>query len=117
MHLLNHVLMLCSMIQQKSRHSLGSHLLASDSYTMLLSLGACTRDTVFIFVCVCYHANCYKPGLCVENKVPLGFLWYFQDTCTCTSMCCVDFIETLCSKFQQHLLTTHALASRFLMSS
>ena len=35
--------------------------------------------------CVCYHACCYVPG--AHGKVPLGFLWYFQD------MNCVDFVE------------------------
>ena len=31
-----------------------------------------------VCVCVCYHANCYMPGLYDANKVPLGFLQHFQ---------------------------------------
>ena len=37
--------------------------------------------------CVCYRASSYIPCLYVENKVPLGFLWHFQD------MRCVALIE------------------------
>ena len=44
------------------------------------------RVTVVV-VCVCYHTNCYIPRLYVENKVPLGFSWRFQD------MHCVEFVE------------------------
>ena len=40
------------------------------------------RVTVVI-LCVslstCYCASCYIPHLYVQNKVPLGFLWHFQD--------------------------------------
>ena len=59
-----------------------------------LTLGACTRVTVVVLcVClsvrlsVCYRASGYIPRLYVENKVPLGFLWCFQD------MQCVAFVE------------------------
>ena len=38
-------------------------------------------------VCVCYRASGYILRLYVENKVPLGFLWHFQD------MHCLAFIE------------------------
>ena len=38
--------------------------------------------------CVCVlRTSCYIPRLYVENKVPLGFLWRFQDTH------CVIFVE------------------------
>ena len=60
----------------------------------LLTLGACVRVTVVVVcvclcvcVCVCYHTSCYIPHLRVENKVPLGFLWWFQDNH------CVAFVE------------------------
>ena len=43
--------------------------------------------SVCVCVSVCYRASCYIPRLYVENKVPLGFLWHFQD------MHCVDFVE------------------------
>ena len=38
-------------------------------------------------VSVCYHPSCYIPRLCVENTVPLTFLWRSQD------IYCVDFVE------------------------
>ena len=38
-------------------------------------------------VSVCYRTGCYILRLYVEIKVPLGFLWRFQD------MHCVAFVE------------------------
>ena len=35
------------------------------------------KDTIVILY-VCYQASCHIPGLYIENKVPLGFLWNFQ---------------------------------------
>ena len=43
---------------------------------------------VVVCVCVCVSVTCYIPHLYVENKVPLGFSWRFQD------MHCVDFVES-----------------------
>ena len=61
-----------------------------------------------VCVCVCvFCTSCYIPGLYIESKVLLGFLWHFQD------MHCVDFIKTLCSK----VLLTFADLLRFLTSS
>ena len=42
---------------------------------------------ISVCVCVCYHADCYVPGLYIENKVPLDILWHFQE------MNCVNFVE------------------------
>ena len=47
----------------------------------------CVCVCVSVCVCVCYHTSCYIPHLYIDIKVPLGFLWRFQDTH------CVDFIE------------------------
>ena len=47
----------------------------------------CVCLCVCVCVCVCYHASCYIPLLYVEIKVPLGFIWHFQD------MHCVAFVE------------------------
>ena len=43
--------------------------------------------SVSVCLSVCYHASGYIPHLYVENKMPLGFLWRFQD------MHCVAFVE------------------------
>ena len=32
-----------------------------------------------VCVSVCYRASYYIPRLYIENKMPLGFLWRFQD--------------------------------------
>ena len=47
----------------------------------------CVSMCVSVCVCICYHASYYIPGLYVENKVLLGFLWYSH------GMHCVDFVE------------------------
>ena len=69
-----------------------------------------------VVLCVCvsvyYQANCYIPGLYVENKVPLGFLWNFQHN----NIHCVDSFKTLCSIVMVTFADHHCLL-RFLMSS
>ena len=52
-----------------------------------------------VYLCVCYQASGYIPGLYVENKVLLSFPWHFQD------MHCVKTLYNV-QKFWQHLLTT-----------
>ena len=48
----------------------------------------CLHVYVCLCMCVCvYRTNCYIPRLYVENKVPLGFSWRFQD------MHCVASVE------------------------
>ena len=63
-------------------------------YVLCVLLDTCTRVTVVVmcvrsYVCVSvyYRTSCYIPHLYVENKVPLGFLWCFQD------IHCVAFIK------------------------
>ena len=51
---------------------------------MSLTLGSCARVTVVV---VCVSVTALAAHLHVENKVPLGFLWCFQD------MHCVAFVK------------------------
>jgi hypothetical protein len=37
----------------------------------------CVCVCLSVYLSVCYQATCYIPGLYVENKVLLGFIWHF----------------------------------------
>ena len=69
--------------------------------TCLLTLGACLRGTLVILcVCVCvyYHASCFILGLCIENKVPLGF-YDILKMCIVWILVCLKVLSTFADHF------------------
>ena len=75
----------------------------------LLALGGCVRVMVVMCVSVTALAVTFI-RLYIENKVPLRFLWHFQD------MHCVAFIENALFK-SLATLADHLCLLRFLTSS